>query len=74
MPNLNPAHTFCCLQFMQKFSPLLGTVAVTGQEPHNLACYDARLHGIGCILNATQMAAGVPQWLTAPQSSYRALM
>lgn len=45
------------LPMLKEIAPLLGSVAVTVQEPHNLACADARLHGIACILNATQMAA-----------------
>ena len=48
------------MQLLKTVSPLLGSLAVTVQEPHNLACSDVRLQGIGCILNATQMAAGAP--------------
>ena len=48
------------VQVLAETSPLLADMILTVQEPLNVACSDVRTDGMGCIWDASQVAAGAP--------------
>ena len=57
-PFLTPTLGMLGTQVLGQTAPLLASLKLTVQEPLNVACTDVRTQGIGCVLDATQVAAG----------------